>query len=290
MDDEQDAGDRGTGSSTVAAVADAVEDAPWLERVAQAGWVARGVVYLLMGFTAVEIARQSAPSDDASPQGSIARLGEAPFGRILLAALTVGLALFVVWRVLTIITIRGNGAIEWLQRIGYAFSAVLYVTLAWAAGRVVVQGVEPGDSNTVEQVSRAVLGATGGRVLLGVAGLATIGVGIWFLVEQGIRRRFVDDLDGVNAHPGDNEPGRATVVAAGLIGWIGRGLVTMLVGYFVLRAAIRFDPDDARGFDRSLRQAAGTTIGTLLVLACAVGLIAYGVFCLASHRFRSLDD
>lgn len=72
------------------------------------------------------------------------------------------------------------------------------------------------------------------------------------------------------------------------IGWIGRGIVTVLVGFFIVRAAVRFDPDDARGFDRSLRQVVGTGTGSALVLVCAVGLIAYGIFCLMSHRFRTL--
>jgi len=33
---------------------------------------------------------------------------------------------------------------------------------------------------------------------------------------------------------------------------------------------------------------AGTTPGTALVWVCAIGLIAYGVFCLLSHRSRRI--
>ncbi|MEZ5218444.1 MAG: DUF1206 domain-containing protein [Ilumatobacteraceae bacterium] len=61
-----------------------------------------------------------------------------------------------------------------------------------------------------------------------------------------------------------------------MIGWIGRGVVTGLVGFFVTRAAIRFDPNDAAGFDRSLERIATTSTGSLLVLVAAICLMVYG--------------
>ncbi|MGB3737178.1 MAG: DUF1206 domain-containing protein [Ilumatobacter sp.] len=272
------------------AVDDIVERHPWLEQVFQLGWVAKALVYGLMGFTAIQIARQTAASDEASPEGSVAVVAEASFGRPLLGVLTVGLLLYFVWRLVSVAVIRGNGLDEWAHRVGYAFSGIFYLLLAYTAGKAAFTGVDPEESNTVESLSKSVMEVTAGRTMVGLAGLVTIGVGGFFVVHKGLQRSFTDDLISVRSEPSHNEPKRAALVVAGVVGWIGRGVVTALVGFFVVRAAVRFDPNEARGFDQSLRQAAESGLGTALVVVCAVGLIAYGVFCLVSHRFRTLEE
>jgi hypothetical protein len=61
-----------------------------------------------------------------------------------------------------------------------------------------------------------------------------------------------------------------------------------LIGFFLCRAAVRFDADDAQGLDGSLRKAASSGLGTGLVLVVAVGLLVYGVFCVLSAPRRLL--
>jgi len=280
-----------TDDSVADTIDDVVDDHPWLERVFQIGWLAKGVVYTLMGFTATQIAQQDAAAKgEASPAGSIALIADVPVGRLLLAVLTIGLSLYTTWRLLSVAIIRGNDVAQWGNRIGYTFSGLFYLVLGYTAGRAAYTGVDPEESNTVERLSASVMEMTGGRTVAGLAGVVTICVGLYFAVHKGVQRSFVEDLTSVRADPRDNEPKRAGLVVAGVIGWIGRGYVTVLVGFFVLRAAVRFDADEARGFDRSLRQVAGTGLGSALVLASAVGLIAYGVFCFVSYRFRTLSD
>jgi len=280
-----------TDGSVADTVDDAVDENPWLEKMFQFGWVAKAAVYTLMGVAAIQIARQDSGADgEASPEGSIAAVADAPVGRPLLAVLTIGLALYVIWRILSVAVVRGNGASEWAHRVGYTFSGLFYLLLAYTAGKAAFTGVDPEESNTVESLSKSVMEMTAGRTMVGAAGLVTIGVGVYFAVHKGIQRSFTDDLDGVQRDPRDNEAQRAAVVVAGVIGWIGRGIVTVFVGFFLVRAAVNFDPSDARGFDQSLRQVAGTGLGSAVVLVCAIGLVAYGAFCLVSYRFRSLSD
>ena len=83
-------------------------------------------------------------------------------------------------------------------------------------------------------------------------GILVIAIGLYFIVRKGIMRGFADDLRGVDEHGGDAVA--HTILVAGVVGWVGRGAVTVLVGFFVLRAAIQFDPNDARGFDGALRK------------------------------------
>ncbi len=276
------------------AVADAADRAvsenPALVSSTRLGWIAKGVVYFLMGGTAISIAQQEPTDDDASPAGALDRVMEQPGGRVLLGVLAVGLILYAVWRLLSVAVIRGNGWSCWADRIGYSASAAFYTVLAFVAARSVVDGREQGESNTIERVSRSSMEMAWGRWLVLVGGVITIAVGVFFVVKKGLMRSFTDDLRGVGDAAAADDAVDHVLIAAGVAGWIGRGIVTILVGFFLCRAAIRFDPDDATGFDGALRNIATTSAGTALVRCAAIGLITYGAFCLLSHTRRRLED
>lgn len=282
------AGLRTDGDDVADGVNDAVRERPWLETVGQLGWVAKGFVYLLFGATATQIARQEPSDDEASPSGALNRVLEQPGGRILLSVMAVGLVLYFLWRVLSVAVIRGSDLSAWAHRVGYGFSAGFYALLALTAARTVQRGSESGGESTVEQLSKSLLETGWGRVLVTAGGVITIAVGLVFMVHKGIMRSFTEDLHGVDES--DDEAIDWVVITAGVAGWIGRGVVTILVGFFVARSAIRFDPDDARGFDGALRKVATTTTGELLVWVSAVGLMLYGAFCVFSHRYRRIED
>ena len=260
-----------------------------IEIFTQVGWLAKGTVYVLFGVTAMAIARQSAPTDEASPRGALGKLMEAPAGRPLMAMMAVGLLLYSLWRAASAVLVDGDDAHAWADRVGYSFSALFYVVLGITAARSALSGTGPGDSNTVEDVSKAMLESDVGRWILGLGGLVTIAVGLYFTIGKGVMRRFASDVRDVTEDGGTDGVGTALWLG-GIAGWIGRGVVTVLVGYFVVRSAVTFDPNEARGFDRALREAATTTIGSVLVWVSALGLIAYGAFCLASYRHRSLGS
>jgi hypothetical protein len=259
-----------------------------IEVFTRAGWLAKGAVYMLFGVTAVAIAQQSAPDDEASPQGALGQIMDVPAGRALMAVMAVGLLLYALWRAASVILVDGEDAHAWGDRIGYSFSAVFYAVLGVTAAGSAWVGREPGDSNTVESVSQTLLENDLGRWSLALGGLITIAVGAYFAFSKGVTRGFAEDVRGVTEGGGDGMD--RAIWIGGIVGWIGRGVVTMMVGWFVLRAAITFDPDEARGFDRALRESATTTTGTILVWAAAVGLISYGAFCLATHRRRTVAD
>ncbi len=261
---------------------------PWIQTVGQIGWVAKGVVYLLMGATATQIARQEQSDDEASPSGALNRVMEQPGGRILLLIMGAGLILYFFWRIFSVAVIRDNDLSAWADRVGYTFSALFYALLAFTAFRTVMRGAESGKSNTVESMSRSLMGSTLGRGLVILGGAITIAVGLYFIVRKGIMRGFVDELHTIDE--ADDEAVDWTIIIAGVAGWIGRGIVTVLVGVFVARAAINFDPDDARGFDGALRTVATTSYGTVFVWISAIGLMLYGAFCLLSHRYRYIED
>jgi hypothetical protein len=64
--------------------------------------------------------------------------------------------------------------------------------------------------------------------------------------------------------------------------------VFCLIGIFLVRAAWQYDPDEAIGLDGALNKVAGEAYGPFLLGAVALGLAAYGLFCLVQARYRDV--
>ena len=73
------------------------EARPWLEWLGRCGFAAKGVVYALIGVLAVQVAL-GVGGETTDAQGALRRIFTAPYGRVLLAAIAVGLAGFALWQ------------------------------------------------------------------------------------------------------------------------------------------------------------------------------------------------
>ena len=256
--------------------------------MARLGWVAKGVVYGLVGVLAVPIAIQGLEADDvrngdeeASLLGAVGKIAETSLGAIALWVVAVGLALYVVWRLVSIVLPAENTVETWLARGGYAVSAAMYAFLAWSAlsfatDARVAEGAETEDVK-VERFARELMDGPAGRWLAGAIGACVVGIGIYFVVK-GIRTSFHDDLEPRGVGPISLD----AIIAFGRIGWVGRGILVVLVGWSLTSAAVRFRPSDAHGLDDSLRQVTELAIGPLIVGSAALALVAYGLFCVIS--------
>jgi hypothetical protein len=81
---------------------------------------------------------------------------------------------------------------------------------------------------------------------------------------------------------------RRTFLKLGQVGLIARAAVFALVGYFLIRAAIAFDPRDAVGLDGALERLRHQDFGPLLVGLAAAGLLTFAAFSFAEARYRRL--
>ena len=78
----------------------------------------------------------------------------------------------------------------------------------------------------------------------------------------------------------------ATVL--GLLGHVARGVVAALAGLLLGKAALDYDPQEAKGVDGTLRTIAEQPYGKALLLLAAAGLAAFGLFSLVEARYRRL--
>lgn len=274
------------GGGLVDGVEHAIDDRPWVKHLFRTGWIAKGAVYVLMGLTAFTIGRRRTTTDSASPEGALGQIAERTWGRMLLVVFAVGLLFYAVWRLLSVVLVRGSKVRDWFDRLGYLFSAAFYTVLAVSALGAAMRSESPDDPNTVESFSQDLLGSMVGRTILLAAGAVTVAIGLYFIVKKGVKRSFMDEL----RFEGATATERRAVVWTGVVGWIGRGLVTSAVGWFVLQAAWQADGREARGFDRALRELANTTVGMVVVALSGLALCLYGVFCFLGFRHMDLDS
>ncbi len=270
------------------ALRDLLHDHPQLVRAARVGWVAKGLVYLLVGALAVPVAMErrraessDSGSDEASQKGAIERIAESGAGQLVLWMVAAGLLLYVIWRIVTIFLPARNEVSAWATRAGYALSVVVYSGLAWSTisyARGTTTTTSDGSEDAlVERYTRDLMDATGGRWLVAVLGVVVMAIGVAF-VHRGATAAFQRELEPRGVGPISHQ----TIVGLGRAGWIGRGIMMVIVGWFIAQAALHFDPSEAQGLDGALRNATESTLGALLAGVVAVGLILYGAFCIVS--------
>jgi len=274
----------------VDAVEQLTRDHPALVVVARAGWLAKGLVYGLAGVLAIPIAMDKLPrsgdaSQEASQSGAIARLADSSAGAAALWAVAIGLGLYVIWRVVSILLPAENSPKAWVTRVGYAVSALTYTALAWSAisfasNRSKARETE---NSRVEQFTSDLMEHSGGRWLVGLLGALLICVGAYF-AHKGATASFRKELRESGVGPFSTKQ----IVRIGQVGWCARAAMMALLGFFLIRAAVQFSPDEAEGLDGALRRLADESWGTLMVLAIGIGLLIYGFFCVISAPIQRL--
>ncbi|MEO7572941.1 MAG: DUF1206 domain-containing protein, partial [Acidimicrobiales bacterium] len=74
----------------------------------------------------------------------------------------------------------------------------------------------------------------------------------------------------------------------GTVGMAARGLVFGVAGFLLVKAAIDFDPEQAKGLDGTLKVIAQQTYGQVMLAVTSIGIIAYGLYSFAEARYRQL--
>jgi hypothetical protein len=247
--------------------------------VARAGLVARGVIYLLIGWVALMLAAGRG-NGEADQRGALRTLANKPYGSQMLWALVVGFAAYALWRFSEAIwgvTGEGKGA---GARIKSGVRGVLYTFFALTTVSV-LHGSGSSQATTQQDASARVMQHSGGRWAVGIVGAVVVLVGLSLVVE-GLRRKFLKTLR-------TGEMGRRTrrtVVALGVIGTTARGVIFALAGALVIEAAKTFNPAKARGLDEALRTLRNEPYGAALLGLAAVGLIIFGLYGLCEARWR----
>lgn len=255
----------------------------WLERLTRIGLVGYGVTHLIVGWIALQLAFGKARAE-GDQSGAFKTLATQPVGKWLLILVTIGLVAMAVWQALEAAVghIEERGRTRTLERIASVGKAAFYAYLAYKAVAV-LQGSSASSGDQQQQKTSTMMDSTGGRLLVGLIGVAIIAIGVG-IIWYGATKRFEKHLRNGTMTPELRKSARAL----GMVGYLAKGAVYGVLGLLVLIAAINFDPGKSRGLDEALRTLAEQPAGDIVLIGVALGIAAYGVFCLFQAKYRKI--
>jgi Domain of Unknown Function (DUF1206) len=265
-------------SATRSARGARAENSEALDKGARLGLVSYGVVHLVIGWLALQLAFGDR-SQNASQSGAFAQLAKSGLGQLVLYVVALGFAALVVWQVVEALWGHrsDDGAKRALKCAASAGKAIVYGVLGFGALKVAL-GEGQGSSGTQAWTAK-LMSAPGGQVLVAAVGLGVAGVGA-FLVWKGFTEKFTKDLDS-GATARDR---RTPIVVLGKVGYIAKGLTLGVVGVLFLVAALTHNAARSGGLDKALTTLLHQPFGPFLVGGMALGLAAFGLFCFAWAR------
>jgi hypothetical protein len=253
----------------------------WLDHAVRFGFVAYGVVHLMIAWVAVQLALGTG-GGTASAKGALARLAHEPFGHVLIWAVAVGLFLLVLWRLLEAVgghrDAEGGRLVR--RRLVSVGKAVIYGAIAVSAVRVATGSGH--SSQGSKALTARVMDWPAGQWVVGLVALAILGYGAR-MAWRGFTDDFLEHLDG-EGWTGD---AGTAYTWLGRAGYVSKGLAVGIVGILFGYAAIHHDPTKSGGLDQALRELLDRPFGPVLLLLVAAGIGCYGLFCFARARHLS---
>jgi len=253
------------------------------EWLARAGFLARGIVYVIIGILAIKLATGSGGTN-ASQQGALRAIAHQPFGKVLLILIAIGLGGYAAWRLARAALGHGpEGSDSGVDRVAAFASGVVYTGLCALAVAILLGSGGGGGSGNAKKTTAGVFGWPAGTWLVGGAGAVLIGVGL-YQGYRGITKDFLADSKTEQMGSGT----RRWIKWIGTFGYLARMVVFCLVGVFLVKAAIDYDPNKAVGLDGALAKVDHASYGPFLLGLVAAGLIAFGIYSLSDSRYRRI--
>ena len=255
------------------------------EVLTRTGFVARGVIYAIIGGLAIQVATHTTPKTPTNQKGALETIDKQPLGHWLLIVVAAGLGAYALWRFVQAYVghgPEGGGDESTFGRISAAASGCAYLAMCALAVSILL-GSSSQSSSSPHKSAAGVLGWPAGQWIVGIAGAIFVGVAL-YQGYKGVSRKFLDDDKTEEMGP----LVKRWITISGVIGHLARMVAFGLIGVFVIKAAVDYAPNKAVGLDGALEKLARQSYGTFLLAVVAAGLIAFGIFSIAEARYRRI--
>lgn len=258
---------------------------PALTMLGRLGYAARGVVHIVLGALAAQVA-MGGGGQATDSRGALDAIHKTSFGTAALTLVAIGLFGYMTWRLVAAATDaegEGNEPASIGKRVWAAARGLAYGALGLQAVKLLQARGDSG-ANTREDWTAWLLGVPFGKFLVGALALGIIAYAGYQLYRATSVEKVTKHLDLSKAGPTQN----TWIGRLGRFGIAARAVVFALIGVFLLRAARQSDAGEAGGVAESLRAVASTSHGNLLLGVVAFGLVAYGIYQIATARYRRM--
>lgn len=258
---------------------------PVLELLERLGYAVRGALYAAMGLLALGLAAGIGRGEATDLSGSLVFLVTNPFGKLVLIVAAIGLSAYSLWgftRAIYDPLHRGSDASGYMARLGFVSSALSYAAIVIFALQLLAGSGASGGDSTQKTIASVLTHPAGGLLTI-LIGLVAIGVALGQFLEA-YRATFQADLKGTEMSAST----RDTVVKLGRFGMFARGVVFLVIGWFLVQAGIHHDPAQAQGFGGAFVFLLNQPFGRVLLGIVALGFVALGLHSLACARWIRL--
>lgn len=252
------------------------------------GLVAYGLVYLLVGYLAAQLAlgrAEGGTAEQASSSGALHALAAQPFGAVLVWGVAAGMGMLVLWRLLQAVVGEPgqSGGSDVKARVVAVLKALIYGSIGASAARVAYGDPSgSGSGGGTDSLTARLMDLPAGQWIVGLVGVGVVGYG-----ANQVRKAWSEDYrDHLSAEGKSGEAGTA-YLWFGKAGYAAKGLAIGIVGALFCYAAITHEASKSGGLDRALHEVLQQPFGPVLLLAIAAGIVSYGLFCLARARHLS---
>ena len=252
-----------------------------IKKTAKAGYIAKGVVYVVTGFLALKTAIDLG-GQNAGKLQVIEFLEKQTFGKIILAVIGLGLICYAVWRFIQ--SFRdpediGNDTKAMVKRFSFGLSGVFYLGLGlYSLIEIVKETSKSSGGNDMisNDIKKYLFLAIG------------IGLGIKALY-QFIKAYKGDFLEKFNLKSMNSEKRRKSIKTVAYLGMCARGIVVGIVAYFFINTFISGGSEEFKGTSEALSLIKENTSSSWLFGLITIGLICYGLYMFTLAKYRSFD-
>src|SRR6266446_1951456 len=255
---------------------------PLLELLERMGYLVRGALYAVMGLLALGIALGIGGGQATDLSGSLVFLIGNPLGKLVLIAFAIGLAAYSLWGFIRAIydpLHRGSDASGYAARLGFLTSALSYAAIVIFALQI-LSGSNAASGDSTQKTIASILTHPAGGWVTALIGVVAIVVGLGQFLEA-YRAGFAKDLKGAEMSSSE----RDVVVKLGRFGMFARGVIFLVIGWFLVQAGLHHDAGQVQGFGGAFLFLLGQPFGRVLLGIVALGFVALGLHSFSCARW-----
>lgn len=260
-----------------------MKDLKWTIPVMRAGYIGRGVTYLAVAGLSLWAIWRGGEAKGTST--ALRDLSDSGWGIAVLWIIAMGLFAYTVWRGIDAtedLEDYGSDAKGLFARAGMIVTGLIHgalggLALSFALGLGLSSGGGNGGRGGISGVVATILGWPGGAWIVGLAGAATIGAGVYY-IAKGWQAKYREKLAANRFTTNWDWALRAGVIS--------QGVLVAIVGGFFVAAGLNGNPDEAGGMGKAFDWLASQPFGNVLVVAVCLGLLCFAFFCFVNAAYR----
>ncbi|MGZ8901227.1 MAG: DUF1206 domain-containing protein [Limisphaerales bacterium] len=250
-----------------------------------AGHLSAAVLYVTMGLLAGLVAL-GGRGETPDARVAVRALWEQPFGPALLLLVALGALCLVIWRLLQAfcdLEGKGKSFLGWCKRLRYVLGAAFYLSVPICAARIMFHVPSPSGEQLAEEAASAVIHFPFGWSIILGTGMGFSIAGAYYLY-----RMCRGNFEGIFHCEKMSDNQRKLYFAFGRLGCAARGIIFLVIGYYLMLAGWNVNPGQVEGQAGALQIIAQQPLGPMMLGFVALGLVALGAFSIAEVRYGKI--